>query len=293
MKIHVVQKGDTLWKLAEQYGVDFEALKQANTHLADPDHIKPGMKVKIPASAAAKKEAPKKEKPKPAPKKEAPKVVQPKEEADYELLKKLIKNVAPYVLKKLLKEEQPQLLQEIKIEIEMDQKQEIEQMYKKPVVSKHEYKKPMPPKPMPPKAAKPYMPPPPAPKKHMPPPAYSPYEVGKCGPGHTYGHPAPGHGYHAGSKGCGCGPSQPSAYGAQPHVMPQHYGAQHAYPWSQQMPHYGGPYQGGMPHMPMHYPPGYAGPAHGAQQGYWADQPFKGQQQMKREDADSDSQENE
>lgn len=50
MKIHIVQKGDTLWKLAKQYNVDFEALKAANTHLANPDMIMPGMKIRIPTA---------------------------------------------------------------------------------------------------------------------------------------------------------------------------------------------------------------------------------------------------
>ncbi|MDY0396861.1 SafA/ExsA family spore coat assembly protein [Virgibacillus halophilus] len=51
MKIHVVQKGDTLWELSKKYGVDFEALKQANTQLSSPDMIMPGMKIKIPGTA--------------------------------------------------------------------------------------------------------------------------------------------------------------------------------------------------------------------------------------------------
>ncbi|WP_182200471.1 SafA/ExsA family spore coat assembly protein [Paraliobacillus salinarum] len=50
MKIHIVQKGDTLWKLAEKYDVDFEALKQMNAQLANPGMIMPGMKIKIPSS---------------------------------------------------------------------------------------------------------------------------------------------------------------------------------------------------------------------------------------------------
>ncbi|MGF7126244.1 morphogenetic protein associated with SpoVID [Natronobacillus azotifigens] len=50
MKIHVVQKGDTLWELAKKYGVDFSELKKANHQLADPDQIMPGMKIKIPTS---------------------------------------------------------------------------------------------------------------------------------------------------------------------------------------------------------------------------------------------------
>ncbi len=57
MKIHIVQKGDTLWKIAQQYGVDFEQLKAANTHISNPDMIMPGMKIKIPTgSVPVKKE---------------------------------------------------------------------------------------------------------------------------------------------------------------------------------------------------------------------------------------------
>ncbi|WP_053351190.1 SafA/ExsA family spore coat assembly protein [Ornithinibacillus contaminans] len=51
MKIHIVQKGDILWELSKQYGVDFEQLKQANSHIASPDMIMPGMKIRIPTSA--------------------------------------------------------------------------------------------------------------------------------------------------------------------------------------------------------------------------------------------------
>ncbi|WP_025027392.1 SafA/ExsA family spore coat assembly protein [Caldalkalibacillus mannanilyticus] len=60
MKIHIVQKGDTLWNLAEKYGVDFESLKQANAHLSDPDMIMPGMKIKIPTSLFQPKKTAKK-----------------------------------------------------------------------------------------------------------------------------------------------------------------------------------------------------------------------------------------
>lgn len=48
MKIHIVQKGDTLWNLSKQYNVDFQALKAANSQLANPEMIMPGMKIKIP-----------------------------------------------------------------------------------------------------------------------------------------------------------------------------------------------------------------------------------------------------
>ncbi|OXB92538.1 SafA/ExsA family spore coat assembly protein [Parageobacillus galactosidasius] len=62
MKIHIVQKGDTLWKIAQKYGVDFEQLKKMNGHLSNPDMIMPGMKIKVPtAGVPVKKEAPKKE----------------------------------------------------------------------------------------------------------------------------------------------------------------------------------------------------------------------------------------
>ncbi len=63
MKIHIVQKGDTLWELSKKYGVNFEELKQMNTQLSSPDMIMPGMKIKIPSSSKAVKQEhiPKKE----------------------------------------------------------------------------------------------------------------------------------------------------------------------------------------------------------------------------------------
>ncbi|WP_283811894.1 SafA/ExsA family spore coat assembly protein [Paenalkalicoccus suaedae] len=111
MKIHIVQTGDTLWKLAKKYHVDFEALKAANHHLSNPDLIYPGMKLYIPQGKEgkkefvketllkpakevqmpqAKKEAPKKEAPitqakKEAPKKVAPQAPQPKKKASVQI----------------------------------------------------------------------------------------------------------------------------------------------------------------------------------------------------------------
>ncbi len=62
MKIHIVQQGDTLWKLAKKYDVDFEQLKAVNNHLSNPDLIMPGMKIKIPTGGVpVKKQAFKKE----------------------------------------------------------------------------------------------------------------------------------------------------------------------------------------------------------------------------------------
>ena len=50
MKIHIVQKGDTLWKLAKKYGVSFDELKKLNSQLSNPDLLMPGMKLKIPGN---------------------------------------------------------------------------------------------------------------------------------------------------------------------------------------------------------------------------------------------------
>lgn len=61
LKIHIVQKGDTLWELSKKYGVDFEELKQVNSQLASPDMIMPGMKIKIPSATKAVKKETKKE----------------------------------------------------------------------------------------------------------------------------------------------------------------------------------------------------------------------------------------
>ncbi|UFT97906.1 LysM peptidoglycan-binding domain-containing protein [Radiobacillus kanasensis] len=51
MKIHIVREGETLWKIAQKYNVNFEKLKEVNSHLADPDSLMPGMKIKIPTQA--------------------------------------------------------------------------------------------------------------------------------------------------------------------------------------------------------------------------------------------------
>lgn len=45
VRTHIVQKGDTLWKIAKQYGIDFEELKRLNSHLSNPDYIVPGMEI--------------------------------------------------------------------------------------------------------------------------------------------------------------------------------------------------------------------------------------------------------
>lgn len=49
MRVHIVQKGDTLWKIAKQYAIGFDELKRLNAHLANPDYIVPGMEIYLPA----------------------------------------------------------------------------------------------------------------------------------------------------------------------------------------------------------------------------------------------------
>lgn len=51
MRIHIVQRGDTLFEIAKHYGVDFEELVKLNSQLSSPDMIMPGMKIKIPGES--------------------------------------------------------------------------------------------------------------------------------------------------------------------------------------------------------------------------------------------------
>lgn len=51
---HVVQKGDKIDDLAKKYGVTAKAIASANK-LKDPSHLKPGVKLKIPAAAGSSK----------------------------------------------------------------------------------------------------------------------------------------------------------------------------------------------------------------------------------------------
>lgn len=48
MKIHIAQKGDTLWSIAKKYSISFEDVEKANTQLSSPGAIYPGMKIKVP-----------------------------------------------------------------------------------------------------------------------------------------------------------------------------------------------------------------------------------------------------
>lgn len=86
LKIHIVRKGDTLWEIAKQYGVDFEELQKSNPQLSSPDMIMPGMKIKIPSgSKTVKKETTiAKETKVPVAKKETPKQAPTIKEDDHE-----------------------------------------------------------------------------------------------------------------------------------------------------------------------------------------------------------------
>lgn len=78
VKIHIVQKGDTLWKIAKKYGADFNELKKLNAQLSNPDMIMPGMKIKVPTSGGTvKKEFSQGKKEYSHGKKEVPKAVPP------------------------------------------------------------------------------------------------------------------------------------------------------------------------------------------------------------------------
>ncbi len=47
--VYVVQKGDTLFKIAKRFGTTVEAILKANPEITDPDVIFPGQKILIPA----------------------------------------------------------------------------------------------------------------------------------------------------------------------------------------------------------------------------------------------------
>lgn len=49
LRIYVVQKGDSLYKIAKEHHVALEDLIKLNPHIANPDAILPGMKIKIPS----------------------------------------------------------------------------------------------------------------------------------------------------------------------------------------------------------------------------------------------------
>ncbi|PRS02477.1 peptigoglycan-binding protein LysM [Bacillus atrophaeus] len=100
MKIHIVQKGDSLWKIAEKYGVDFEEVKKLNTQLSNPDLIMPGMKIKVPSGGVPVRKEPTGQGPasQASPKHEHPySKEKPKSVVDIEDTKPKEKQSVPYV----------------------------------------------------------------------------------------------------------------------------------------------------------------------------------------------------
>lgn len=117
MKIHIVQKGDTLWEIAKKYDVDFEELKKINSQLSSPDMIMPGMKVKVPSSKKAVKKEEMKLK-----EQQKPHVEQP------------YNDISPKPLP-MLKEDDHKKAKEVKVEMPtkpLPQMQELPQMPKMP-----------------------------------------------------------------------------------------------------------------------------------------------------------------
>lgn len=51
MKIHIVQKKDTLQSVIEMYRVSKEEIERENPHLSDVQQLLPGMKLKIPTAS--------------------------------------------------------------------------------------------------------------------------------------------------------------------------------------------------------------------------------------------------
>lgn len=56
MRIYIVQKGDTLDKIAEDNNVDIQTLIELNSHISSAEYIVPGMKIKIPKTSIHLKE---------------------------------------------------------------------------------------------------------------------------------------------------------------------------------------------------------------------------------------------
>jgi morphogenetic protein associated with SpoVID len=226
VKIHIVQKGDTLWNLAQKYGVDFEEMKQMNTHLADPDVLMPGMKVKVPSTAVqAKKELPKKELPK---------------------IGDILDDLKPLV-KELLHEMKPEIINEIKIDLQMAQVSE---------TNKYSIQEVKPFQPSPPPMPKVHMPTPymaeekpkVAPMNHPCPPFPTP-SVAQGNVGHCHHGNKMGQGYNAGY---GAGPMMHQApWQPQPYQAPAQSWQQQPY---QQAPITPWQNQGWNQHSPASYP---------------------------------------
>lgn len=121
LKIHIVQKGDTLWKIAKNYGVDFEELKAANSQLASPDMIMPGMKIKVPSN---QKNVQKTKVKKELMEETQPKKTLPKTEVKQEIKPK--QNIQP-TPKQITPDKKPEQMMEMpKFEVEIKQEKKIQ-----------------------------------------------------------------------------------------------------------------------------------------------------------------------
>jgi len=188
MKIHIVQKGDTLWKISKKYGVNFEELKTINQQLVNHDMIMPGMKINIPSSSItkpqkqAKKEFPVK-KEMPVQVKEEPIKKKTKEVKQPEVTKPLVPPAIPAPMPPPKPELQPSYqMQQAKMNVNFYHQPSYHKTQPKPapkkVVKEKPIQKPLPPKPKPVEMVKPKpvdkIPekkmPPPKPVKKMPPP---------------------------------------------------------------------------------------------------------------------------
>src|SRR5690606_14014606 len=49
-KAHIVQQGDTMWKIAQTYHVDFNQLVRLNSQVANTNIIYPGQQINVPVN---------------------------------------------------------------------------------------------------------------------------------------------------------------------------------------------------------------------------------------------------
>ncbi|TFJ93999.1 SafA/ExsA family spore coat assembly protein [Lentibacillus salicampi] len=251
MRIHIVQKGDTLWEIAKQYGADFEQVKQLNPQLSSPDMIMPGMKIKIPASS------------KPV-KKEGTHKKEIQKETQMPSVEKPYKDTSPKPMP-IMKEDDVKQPKEIKPKMPMQQKMStVEQemnyyninlpqipAYKKPEEESPEKQYYLPhPKPMLPMYQQEKCPPPPMPQVNP----YSGWQQ-DCGCGGSkskhmpmYQQPMPMpqvSPYSGWQQDCGCGGSKPKHMPMYQQPMHQQH---HPMPMPQPMYHP----QGHMPQTPFY-----------------------------------------
>ncbi len=64
LKIHIVQKGETLRKIADHYTCTVEEIAKINPQLSKPNQVLPGMKLRIPSDSKKVRGAKVKQKPK-------------------------------------------------------------------------------------------------------------------------------------------------------------------------------------------------------------------------------------